>query len=398
MFSAITIHATPERGRLLRALALDTGELEILRDLDCFPADAELHYLLNTVQPDIFLLDLAAGQRALACALIIHARVPATAIIGIGCPAAQAESARPSGFSAVLADPASQTELRSAIASAIHASNGGTEANLFSFLPSKAGSGASTIVLNTATTLASQFGKKVLVMDVDVRSGIQAVLLNLTPSGSIQHLLGGGKEIDEFRWRNEVVASHGVDFLLSPPSPDAQPYLWQDYFRLINFARSRYDAILVDLPELVNPATVELVRRSHMVLPVCTSDLPSLNLARQRCDELGRCGLPGERIGLLLNRWHSTDPAPAEVAAMLHTTVVKRFPNDYLRVKGAVKAGAPVPSDCPLGKAFTEFAIFLLGSHYDEPAPRAKQNLVGKLKGLLGGSREPRSVAPERSR
>ena len=397
MFSVVMVHAGPERGRFLRALALDTGELEILRDLDRFPSDAELHYLLNTLQPEVFLLDLAAGQRALECALVIHGRFPAIAIIGIGSSAVQAKSA-PAGFSVALPDPVREADLRSAVARAIHATNGGVETNLFSFLPSKAGSGASTIVLNTATTLAGQFGKRVLVMDVDIRSGIQAVMLNLAPSGSIHNLLGEPKEIDEFRWRNAAMASHGVDFLLSPPSPDAQPRLWQDYFRLVNFARARYDAILVDLPELVNPATVELVRRSHMVFPVCTSELPSLNLARQRCDELRACGLPAERTGLLLNRWQSSDPTPAEVAAMLQTAVIKRFPSDYLRVKSAVKAGAPVPADCPLGKAFAEFAALLLGSHYDEPAPHPKQNLVGKLRGLWGAPGETPPAGPDRPR
>src|SRR5258707_1065964 len=159
MFSAVIVNSTPERSRVLHSLALETGEIEILRDLDSYPNDFQLHRLLE-LAPDLVLLDMAAGPRAVECALLIHARCPATAVIGHGDGFGGDPSGMRAGFSAMLAEHSSVSDLRLAIAKGVHAATGGVEANLFSFLPSKAGSGASTIVLNTAAAMAAQFGKK----------------------------------------------------------------------------------------------------------------------------------------------------------------------------------------------------------------------------------------------
>jgi MinD-like ATPase involved in chromosome partitioning or flagellar assembly len=351
MFSVIIICATPARGRLLRSLAMDSGKLEILRHLESFPASYELHRLINGVQPDLFLLDLATGEPAVKCALTIHTHAPAMGIIGLGNCAGLVGCGDDGPFSVILPEGVQESDFREAVARTVHVSKGGTESNLFSFLPSKAGSGASTIVFNTAAAMARQLGRKVLVIDADLRIGIQDLLLNVTPEGSIQRLLGAPGEIDEFRWRESLFQWDGVDFLLSSRALEVQPPVWENYFQLLNFARGRYDAVLVDLPEVVNPATVEFVRRSRLVFTVCTGELLPLKLTGQRCNELRRWGVPGDHIRVILNRWHGKDPSPADAAAMLGHPVAKAFPNDHLKVRDAIMNSRPVAADSQLGRA-----------------------------------------------
>lgn len=369
MFSAVIICATKERGRLLHSLVVDSGELEILRELDSIPSTFELHRLLNCVEPDLFLIDLAAGESAVQCGFAIHAQSPETGIIGLGGGGGEAGSGLVAAFSAVLPEGSRDNDLRLAVAKTMHAAKGGIEANLLSFVPAKAGSGASTLVFNTAAAIAGQFGRKVLVIDADLRSGIQAILLNATPSGTIENLLDAGSEINPSRWRDTVFEWHGVDFLLSSHLPAARLPLWKDYFYLLNFARSRYDAILVDLPELVNPATVEFVRRSRMVFTVCTCEIPSLKLTGQRCNELLQSGIPAEDMRVLLNRWHSKDLSLADAAAIIGHPALKSFPNDYPGVKDAIMNSRPVAIDSPLGQAFREFAAWILGAPVVPPPP-----------------------------
>jgi MinD-like ATPase involved in chromosome partitioning or flagellar assembly len=99
---------------------------------------------------------------------------------------------------------------------------------------------------------------------------------------SVLDALENAGELDYSLWTKYVTKVHNVDFLLADPKKRVLPS-WTNYHHLLDFAASRYDHILVDLPEMVNDATVETVRRAKSVFVVCTPELPSLALAPQRC-------------------------------------------------------------------------------------------------------------------
>lgn len=378
MFNALVIHSSADRAPLLRALVADTGQLLVMREYLSVPSSYELSRIMNSLGPDIVVLDFSGGREALDSAILIRQWSPGTAVIGFGGTSDLTILARQVGFSAIPGSESNTESLRDAIREAMHRDQGGVEQCLLSFLPSKAGSGASTLVLNTAVALVRRCNKRVLVLDADLRSGILAIMLNITPDASIQFLLAAASELDQFVWKNSVNTVAGVDFLLSSRSLDSNPPEWAHYFRLLNFARERYDAILVDLPELVNPATVELVRRSRMVFPVCTPEIPSLKLTQHRCQELERWQVASERIGVLLNRYQKGDPAAQEIGRLLGRQVTHTFPNDYADVKAAVANGVPVAPHTRLGRAYDDFALQLVD------ATVAKEpTFAGKLKGLF---------------
>lgn len=380
MFDTIVIHASPDKAAVLRALAAASGDLQILRELTTLPGAYELSRLLNTLSPDLVLIDLAVGHEALQRVAQIAEHSPQTAVVGYGADASLALAAQQRGVHAVVPLNGRVADLRIAVRDALHSRHGGVEPGLFSFLPSKAGSGSSTVVLNTATALARFHQKRVLVIDADLRSGILAIMLDVEPQGSIQTILRGIDSLSSLEWSRCVIPLHGVDYLLSSRSLDTHPPEWSHYYQLLNFAREHYDAILVDLPELVNAASVELVRRSAMVFPVCTPEIPSLRLTQQRCAELDRWGVPQERVGIVLNRWHASDPAPAELTRILGRPVLKALPNDYPALRAAVAAGTPVSFDSKLGKSFVEFA----GRLIQDPSAEPEAGLAGRLLGWFG--------------
>ncbi|HEY3439912.1 MAG TPA: hypothetical protein VGK29_04140 [Paludibaculum sp.] len=380
MFNTVVIHGSPEKAAVLRAMAAATGQLQILRELMGAPSTYDLARMLNALSPDVVLIDFGIGHSALHCAADIVERAPHTALVGFGAPADLAALARQIGFQALVPANGDAGELRCAIHEALHSRDGGVETKLFSFLPSKAGSGASTVVLNTATALAQFYNQRVLVIDADLRSGILAIMLNVEPAGSVQAILQNSNQLSQFHWNQCVLPVHGVDYLLSSRSLDSELPEWLHYYQLLNYARQHYDAILVDLPELVNPASVEIVRRSAMVFPVCAPEIPSLRLTQHRCVELHRWEVPVERIGILLNRWHLSDPSPAEIGGMLGMAVYRAFPNDYPAVRAAVSAGTSVSFESKLGDAFVEFAAGLI----DQPPVQRRVSFATKLRGMLG--------------
>ena len=198
MFNALVIHSAPDRAPLLRALVADTGQLLVMREYLTVPSSYELSRILNSLGPDIVVLDFSSGREALDSAILIRQWMPHLALVAFGGTSDLTMLARQVGFTAVPGSASNTDSLREAISEALHKHQGGIEENLLSFLPSKAGSGASTLVLNTAVALARRCGKRVLVLDADLRSGIQAIMLNITPEASIQYLLTSITEIDQF--------------------------------------------------------------------------------------------------------------------------------------------------------------------------------------------------------
>jgi pilus assembly protein CpaE len=272
-----------------------------------------------------------------------------------------------------------------AVETAILKTAGAVQENLLAFLPAKAGSGATTIALNTAGYLADPLRKKVLFIDGDLNSSVVSVLFDLKHCHSLRDALDNSSQLDTSVWSRFVTRAHGFDLLL-PDFPRKEPLpSWSNYHHLLGFLAKLYDHIVVDLPEVVNDATVETVRRAKQVFIVCTPELPSLALVPHRIEELTSRAIPPEKIGLVLNRWHKGEAGAGDVAQMLNHPVAAVFGNDYRTVSSAYGDRTVVNRSSKLGKSFTAFARKLAG----EPEE------VGALSFLKGfGAKPPAQPHP----
>ena len=129
--------------------------------------------------------------------------------------------------------------------------------------------------------------------------------------------------------------------------------------------------MLVDLPELDNPATVEIVQSARHVLVVHhpgEAVLP-LKMAERRERDLIECGVPAERIKFLVNRWHKQENQQREeIESFLKRPVFASFPNDFPAVRRATMAGAPVAPSSSLGQSFQTFVQKLIWNKSTKPA------------------------------
>ena len=355
-----------------------TGQLTVMRELPASASRYEVARLLNTLLPDLVILDLSGGHGSLDSLALVREVAPQTPVIGLGCTPEVSLLAKHLGAAGLASSDSSPEDLRMMIRKAMEMQDGQVEPHLYTFLPSKAGSGCSTVVLHTAIAAAG-LDRRVLVIDADLRSSVMGLMLGVTPAGGTQEVLQASAGLDTFVMRRNLVEKHGVDFLLSTRALDAGLPDWDNYFHLLNFVRGHYDLILVDLPELINPATVEVVRRSKKIFPVCTPELPSLKLMQQRLTELDRLGVETDRIGVLVNRTGRNTPSPEEFRQALGRTVAFMFPNDYPAVSASISGGAPLAPETALARAFSAFAATLAGV---EPPP-AEASLLSRLKGLL---------------
>ena len=384
MFKAILLVHDESACIAIESLGLESNQVSFEKTLSRFPQAFELSKILNTYAPDLAFLDLSDWDSALAAAEDIRSLAPHTAIVGFGAGWApqKEEQCGNAGVTELLVSPVTLKKFQDCVDRAIHKMQGAAQENLLVFLPAKAGSGCTTIALNLAGYLAEasskdSLGKRVLLIEGDLHSGVLSVLLGVQHPYCVLDALEASGQIDCSEWSKFVVTMGGLDVLLSGRPRKSILPLWSNYHQLLDFAASRYDYILVDLPEVVNDATVEIVRRAKRVFVVCTPETPPLALAPQRCQELRARGIPAEKIRVLLNRWHKGETTAEEVEGLLKYPVSAVFGNDYPAVSNATRATALVNPESKLGRSFAAFARKLTGA-----PDQTRGFTLGFLKGL----------------
>ncbi len=373
MFNAVIITSNALRRELLQQVALESNQILAARLWDRFPSPYELTQMMKTVVPDIAFLDYTEYAEADNCAVQIEADYPKTVIIGFGGNRVPDDP----GVTAYLPFVPEVAEFSRIVEQAVCKVRGAVLDNLITFLPAKAGSGCSSVVLNTAAMLAGPLQRKTLVIEGDLRSGSLSVFLNCTPEWFVQNALKSAGEMDSTKLNQCVLQKHAVDWMFAnAASRDPLP-AWHHYFRLLEFVKDKYASILVDLPELVNPASVEIVRRSRLVFVVCTPEVPSLKLARRRCDELAAYGIPERCIRIVLNRWRKLEIGRSDVETFLGHPVQAILPSDYQALRTATADGKCLTESSALGRAFLDLARGMVD------APLHKQQALPKLLDFL---------------
>jgi MinD-like ATPase involved in chromosome partitioning or flagellar assembly len=382
MFNALLIAQDPTATQVIEQLAGDSGLVNIKKALNTYPPNYELSLLLNTHDPDLVFMDLSEWEGASAAASMIHNLSPEVSIIGFGAGwAGQMKSmCEQVGITELLVSPVTLKGFQACVYQGIHKRRSGVLENLVAFLPAKAGSGCTTVALNVAGRLASDVRQKVLLMEADLNSGILSILLDVNSHRSLLDALENSSHLDYSVWSSCVVQKHGIDLLLSSRS---KPFpSWGNYHHLLEFARTRYGTIVVDLPEVVNDATEEILRRAKFVFVVCTPETPPLKMAQRRCAELESRGVPANRIGIIVNRWHESDVKESDVEDALEHGVAAIFPNDYASVQEATRDCRLVNGETELGKTYLSLARILAGEPdlYSPDAP--PKNMFSFLKSL----------------
>jgi len=121
---------------------------------------------------------------------------------------------------------------------------------------------------------------------------------------------------------------------------------------------------------LLEKYSIEIMQESKRIFVVCTPELPSLHLARQRVDFLRSLELES-RVSLLLNRAQKNSLIPtAEIEKMIGLPVAMELPNDYRGVHKAFSNAKPVDASSELGKRFADLARQLVSKGVEPPLPK----------------------------
>jgi pilus assembly protein CpaE len=231
---------------------------------------------------------------------------------------------------------------------------------IFGFLPSKAGVGTSTIALNVSAAMARRQNMHVLLSDFDLNSGMMRFILKLQNEYSVIDAVEHSLQIDEHLWPQLVTSLDTLDVLHAGRCNPNFRVEGAQIRGLIDFMRRNYQALCFDMSGNLERYSLEIMQDCKRILMVCTPEIPSLHLAREKMFFLRNFDLDS-RVSIVLNRCQKKATFSKEqVEEILGVPVIMTFPNDYHGVNKAVTAGSVVETDTELGKAFASFAAELL--------------------------------------
>jgi len=353
-------------GRLDAALQA-TGEITLVRTIPHYPNLTELVRTLRAHAPEVVFLSFEASDRANEVVKFLELEANGVPIVEIHriLDAKLLRETMRAGVRECLADPfepAAVAESIAAIKALVERKPATREstAQIFGFLPSKAGVGTSTVALNVAAAMTRRDSMHVLLSDFDLNSGMMRFMLKLKNEYSVIDAVENSLRVDEHLWPQLVTSIKTLDVLhagrCNPNFRVEAPQIRA----LIDFMRRNYQALCFDMSGNLERYSLEIMQDCKRILMVCTPEIPSLHLAREKMHFLRNFDLD-TRVSIVLNRCQKKALlSKDQVEEILGVPVIYSFPNDYNGVNRAVTAGGPVDEASDLGKSFTEFANELL--------------------------------------
>lgn len=367
MLRAVIVSPDTEMASRLEELISRSSQVALIKATDRYLLGHDLERFLRANAPQVVFLSVQQLERAIEAYHTMEQVIPGIQVVAIdrGCNPSVLLDLMRVGIRELLAYPFDSAGFAAAIdrlEEILRRKPARIDIcdNVFSFLPSKAGAGTSTIALNTAVALANMANNKTLLMDLDLNSGLLGFMLRLDASYTIYEAAENAGKLDEHLWP-QLVNSVGQLDVLPAGRLDPQTRIDPMQIRyLIGFARRFYRAICIDLSGNMEKYSLEVMHESKRIFVVVTPEIPTLHLARQKLRLIQDLDL-GSRVSVLLNRAQKRGMIPTpQIEELLGFEVCQEFPNDYRGVHEAVTNGRGVKPDSELGKGFVSLAQTLM--------------------------------------
>jgi pilus assembly protein CpaE len=359
-----------------------TGDVVVGRKVNCYPNAIDLARSLRAHAPEVVFLSVESLEKAQEMVRFLESEAEGIQIVAIHSrmDAALLRETMRAGVREFLAEPFD----RSTILEALKTVRALVErkppvldstTQIFGFLPSKAGVGTSTIALNVAGALARRPNTHVLLSDFDMNSGMMRFMLKLQNEYSVTDALENSIRVDEQLWPQLVTSFDTLDVLHAGRVNPSVRIEGTQIRALMDFVRRNYQALCFDLSGNLERYSVEIMQDCKRILLVCTPEIPSLHLAREKLYYLRNFELDS-RVAVILNRTNKKAIfSKQQVEEILGVPVARTFPNDYQAVNRAMTAGTFLEPASELGKLFNEFASELV-ERRSQSQPEGKRKFL----------------------
>ncbi len=375
MFNSLVICPDQELSARLEEALAATGHVSVVRVMDRYPGAVELVRSLRVQGAEILFLSFDSVAEALDTVKALEGEASSVQVIAIHRqmdPEVLRESMR-SGVREFLVDPFDHHAVKESLVHikallerrpvSFESTN-----DIFSFLPSKAGAGASTLALNVSAALARKPGTSVLLSDFDLNSGMMRFMMKLSNTYSVTDAIENSSRMDDQLWPQLVSKFEQLEVLNAGPVNPSYRIEPGQIRNLVAFIRRNYKVVCFDLSGNLERYSIELMQESKRVFMVCTPEVSSLHLAREKLQFLKKIDLHNQ-VSILLNRVPKKPLfTKSQVEDILGAPVATIFPNDYHGVNSALTKGTVVTLASELGRAIAHFGDSLVEEKNPERA------------------------------
>ncbi len=240
----------------------------------------------------------------------------------------------------------------------------------------KGGVGATTLTTNLAVSLAQEVQEEVIVLDLNLQFGNDALFLNLKSKYSIFDVAKNISDLDPALLK-KTLPHHatGVTLLPSPfRFEDAESINAAHISRILQLLREHYDWILIDSHPYFNEVSIQALDDSDRILLLSILDLPTIFNTRRCLELFAKMGYSREKVLLVLNRYLSYEGADLpEMEQLLQYPVYARIPNqDFNSTVGCINQGIPITLKMPnakMSQAIVELRDLLTGQGAGKERP-----------------------------
>lgn len=247
----------------------------------------------------------------------------------------------------------------------------------------KGGVGKTTMAVNLALALSDRGARQVCLIDMDLAFGDVAITMQLFPSHSIEHAIGGEDTLD-YGALDGLLTRHesGLMVLAAPSLPDAHDRVTPTLVtRMVRTLKEKFDFVVIDTAPAFDEQTLTALDETDELVMVATLDVPTLKNVKVAIETLDMLGVAPDHRHLLLNRADDAVGIGAEkVEAILGMTISAQMATS-IDIAAATNAGRPIvisSPDHPSSRAVRALAGTLSGFEQDQPDEESTDDTKGR--------------------
>jgi pilus assembly protein CpaE len=314
---------------------------------------AAIHYLKESACPKVLVVDISGQPDAMAQVdILAEVCTPGTNVIVIGDTndINLYRQLREAGVSDYLVKPLQATALKTAILTAVvgGAAKSDAAANkpMVVFIGARGGVGCSTVAINSAAILAQAFGKKTMLVDLDLQFGSTALALDIDPGTGLRDALEQPERVDSM-FLNSLSAKISDNFYVLAAEEsltESASFKTEGLEKLIEELRRHFDAIVLDIPRHAASQVWRVLGYATSVVVVADQSLVGIR-DTTRLIGAAKEAMDPAKVKVLVTE-SGTDRgsriAMKEFEAALNRKVDFIVPEDAKAVSAAGRAGKPI--------------------------------------------------------
>jgi pilus assembly protein CpaE len=353
------------------------ADVKISLDEYCAEEDDYPTQRFLEAQPEIVLIDMHDQRAAIKAIYTLHTVMPDVWIYACGAPndPQLIIEAMQAGAREFLSKPISSRSLSMAFTRFIEERDrlrtvSKPRGKIYCVTAAKGGSGATSVAVNIAATLAEAPETRVAILDLNCPVGDASAYLNLRPQFSLSDAVSAVARLDSVLLETLMTSAGKVALLPGPKNSKAHSISPSSMAKLLRVAASTYSHVFVDTPYSLEQDLFQTTADAcEAILLVMTPELPAIWRTHRLLSLLASYGC-GDRLKLILNRDNSRDEiTDKEITRALSHPIFFRLPNNYSVAVQAINRGKPIVevNHSSLAASYRQFTQELTGIAFQKP-------------------------------